>query len=316
MQNQSIKKSKGQNICKMKVFILEEHHESFIVWFYAMLKKMIPASQNTLIHIDQHADLELPILKQPYPEHFASVKDVYDFTHRNLGIDDFIVAAIFGKIFNHVIWINHDPFKKVSDDFVIFSINSKGRFFALKKATEHTLNKPDARSFHYQAITLSRQDIKIQQCLLNIDLDFFSCIKKPLPFAKIETTKNEWDNIKNNPYHIIRTNTNNKIDYLVENNKYYILINHLPEKPKYGLEVNSDMIRKRIEKFGQFLEINNIIPALITVCRSRFSGYTPDNQWELIENMLMDKLKKIYGEEKNLDIIKISDLDLTEENGG
>ena len=45
----------------MQLVILEEHHEAYCVWLYAILKKIIPYSGNFLIHIDQHADLELPI---------------------------------------------------------------------------------------------------------------------------------------------------------------------------------------------------------------------------------------------------------------
>jgi hypothetical protein len=39
------------------IFIMEEHHEAFIVWNYAMRAGWIPVKENCLFHVDTHADM-------------------------------------------------------------------------------------------------------------------------------------------------------------------------------------------------------------------------------------------------------------------
>jgi len=47
----------NQNI---KTFIIEEHHEAFFVWNYAVLNNLLPAKGNNLFHIDEHSDMGTP----------------------------------------------------------------------------------------------------------------------------------------------------------------------------------------------------------------------------------------------------------------
>ena len=64
-----------------------------------------------------------------------------------------------------------------------------------------------------------------------------------------------------------------------------------------------DVIDKRVNKFIDFLIRNNLKPGLIDICRSRYSGYTPADQWEYIENKLMEGLGELY----NLKITHVSE---------
>ncbi len=38
-------------------FIVEEHHEAFLIWKYAIQNNLIPAKGNHLFHVDEHSDM-------------------------------------------------------------------------------------------------------------------------------------------------------------------------------------------------------------------------------------------------------------------
>ena len=137
------------------------------------------------------------------------------------------------------------------------------------------------------------------QVLLNIDLDFFSCIKKPLPQGKIEISKNEYKKFQNNPYHFLRLNVGLSAEAIEENNRYFIQFNNYQQQPKYNLEVSMEKADERIDKLTNFLRVNNIAPRIITISRSRYSGFTPLSQWEDIESHLLSALRDIYAEDKS-----------------
>ena len=44
----------------IKTFIIEEHHEAYIVWNYAIQQGLIPATGNTLFHVVEHSDVGTP----------------------------------------------------------------------------------------------------------------------------------------------------------------------------------------------------------------------------------------------------------------
>lgn len=45
---------------KIPFYIIEEHHEAFLIWHYAIIKGLINKNRNTLLHIDEHSDMLLP----------------------------------------------------------------------------------------------------------------------------------------------------------------------------------------------------------------------------------------------------------------
>jgi hypothetical protein len=65
------------------------------------------------------------------------------------------------------------------------------------------------------------------------------------------------------------------------------------------LKVSEQEIIRRIDIFLEFLIKNNLEPQLIDICRSRLSGFTPNDQWEFIEQKLIEKLSTIYELEIN-----------------
>ena len=58
--------------------------------------------------------------------------------------------------------------------------------------------------------------------------------------------------------------------------------------------VDEQTILERITEFTEFLSRNTIRPLIIDIARSRFSRYTPSDQWQFIEHSLLEKLATLY----------------------
>jgi hypothetical protein len=86
--------------------------------------------------------------------------------------------------------------------------------------------------------------------------------------------------------------------------KYYYLINDYDEIYQERTYVSTEMISNRITELVAVLQREEITPLLITICRSRFSGFTPEDQWQFIETQLCSQLSKIYP----LDPVSLSQL--------
>ena len=133
--------------------------------------------------------------------------------------------------------------------------------------------------------------------MLDIDLDFFSCTESPMLLNdfQIEITKQEYDNFKSNRYHKLYYSGISKIDAIKNKGKFYYLINYSKYIYPVSVKKSLDQISERINIFGQQLKFKNVHPAVITICRSRYSGYTPEDQWMEIENLLLNELNSIYS---------------------
>jgi hypothetical protein len=86
-----------------------------------------------------------------------------------------------------------------------------------------------------------------------------------------------------------------KIDAIEKNGQYYYLINYYEYIYPANKKKPLDQISEKIKVFGQQLKLKNVHPAVITICRSRYSGYTPEDQWMEIENLLLTELSSIYN---------------------
>jgi hypothetical protein len=110
----------------------------------------------------------------------------------------------------------------------------------------------------------------------------------------LEITQKEYDEINRNKYHPINYIGIGKLETINKNDRFYLLINNYVEIYPNKLYVNKNMIEQRINSFVYNLQNKKIRPSIITICRSRFSGYTPFEQWEFIENILINELNKLY----------------------
>lgn len=292
-----------KNIENMPVFIIEEHHEAFFIWHYGYFKGLIHPFGNTLLHIDAHDDMEIGGLKTSVDELSDDLKEIYDFTYAELGIASFIQAAIYKGIINNIAHLKkYDGFSGEKLNLYIASYKSQGKYFRTGEVTNHLrtwLHKEEKiwgnySFFSFQEIGLQSRFYTAQPVILDIDLDFFSCDNSLSSVErKIEITKEAYVEFKRNKYHPFRIMPHAILSAAEEADKYYLYMNDRQEEANLK-KVSYERIDRRIDNLVKFLKENQIQPAFIDICRSRFSGYTPLDQWQYIENRLLKALGEIY----------------------
>ncbi|KAA2215789.1 peptide arginase, FlmR/OhkR family [Maribacter flavus] len=282
----------------IKTIIVEEHNEAFFVWHYAIKEGYIKKEGNCLFHIDEHSDMNVPFFNTSINDLNGDLQKVDDFTDEEVAIAGFITPAVYMGIFDNVYWIKRKHRKRSAKNFDLFigSHNDEGRKLMLGEIQDN--GKLDMTSKRFNYLKLEPHEIQgdCQNVILDIDLDFFSCSGNPNFNEKlfVEISKSEYDNFNSDRYHRLRYVNIGKIGTLKREGKYYYVFNDYEGVQTENQRLTESEIKEEIERFVGYLDINNIRPSLIDICRSRFSGYTPKDQWEFIEKHLIDALSKIY----------------------
>jgi hypothetical protein len=291
------------------IFIIEEHHEAFIVWNYAIQQGLLPATGNSLFHVDEHSDMGTPRFNKTIHELNGDINEIRNFTYSELNIAGFIMPAIYIGLFNQIYWIRQKHKKEEGhyEKMYIRSYNQmgekliSGKFKDLKGIQKDN----DLKEFDYFLKTIDQapSDLNV---VLDIDLDYFSCTGNPNENEKIliEITKDEYDNFNKTPYHRLRFTGLSRVETLFENEKFYFKINDFNTIYSSNQLVDLLTIDKRVNHFTKLLEKKQIIPKIINICRSRHSGYTHAEQMQYIENKLIEELAKRYSlQNYQLDIL-------------
>lgn len=291
------------------LFIFEEHHEAFFIWNYAVLNKLINSLNNLLLHVDEHSDMSVPKFSYSITSINQKLKDIYEFTYNELSIANFIIPAIYKGIFSQVYWLyqSNNEGKGSKKTILVYSHKGDGKVLMIDVNCDVgalALFNTDLKSALFKSLKSQDEFSPIQSVVLDIDLDYFSCNPPHYYYSgKLEVTKNEYDSLNRNKHHFLRLHFGSGIKSIVEDGKYYLLFNSShPELIPNKLKVSEEEIITRIDLFVQFLKKNNVQPQLIDICRSRMSGFTPEEQWEFIEEKLLEKLSTLY----KLDINHIS----------
>jgi hypothetical protein len=296
-------------------YLIEEHHEAFLIWNYSKLTGKINQN-NTLIHIDSHPDNEIP--KFNFSIHsLKSIKDFYDFTYNELTISNFIYPSIYLGIINKVVYIfqpygNHK--KTGLNEQFVRSINNAGIILRSGIISEKmkNYNDPERRDFLVEKLTIEDNfSVDTTNVILDIDLDYFSCEENPYSKEgyKIEITRNQYESLMKDKYHKLKImpNGGSKVKVIEKNGQCFVTFQDYPYYMESKIKVSNEEILKRIEKLTNVLKSKNIQPKLINICRSTISGFTPEDQSKFIENNLLESLSKLYS----MNIIEINELEKT-----
>lgn len=285
---------------KIPFYIMEEHHEAFLIWHYAVAEGWLDKTHNTLLHVDEHSDMMLPVLINSLKGMKEDFKKLHDFTYSELTIANFIYPAIYQGIFSEVYWLrqNHEQKVNTPKKMYIYSQKGEGKRLIIKSKFEvDNLFNPDCKGFNFQPITvhdcLLNQESN-QSVILDIDIDYFSCDNAAGAYLEVEITQDAYDDYLNNPYNKMRLSWGGNTSVKYMDGKYYFCTIRHDELVSENLKVSQEQITERIAALIDFLKKNEIQPKLIDICRSRLSGYTPTDQWEFIENTLVEKLSSIY----------------------
>ncbi len=298
----------------IKTYVIEEHHEAFLVWKHAIKNNWMPATGNCLYHVDEHSDMGTPRFNTSIHHLNGNLDVIKDFTYRELNIADFIVPAVYQDIFDRIYWIRqrHKAKKKRSHKMYVKSYNEAGKkllsstnhFSAVVEDSDDAFDE-DIRTFGYYLRDADEIPGQQQAVVLDIDLDYFSCAGNPLELNEIvlEITEDEYNRFLHNPYHPVNFMFN-RVEAEKEGDKYFYVFNYFNEVYPTKLKVEQQDILDRINQFTELLKQKRVKPHIIDICRSRFSGYTPDDQWEFIEKALLKNLKELYP----IELIPVSEL--------
>ncbi len=292
---------------KIHTFIIEEHHEAFLVWNYAINNCIIPKENNVLYHFDEHADMNTPRFNSCIHDNLKDLGKLKEFTYRELSIADFIIPSVYLGIFNKVYWFKQRKSKKRrQSNYFVRSYNQQGKKLISGAQRELNIDDRDRKTFKYFIRNIEEVPSSNKKIILDIDLDYFSCVGDLNDIGEhfIQITKSEYDKFKKDRHNRLNYIGLNRVEAIKRDSKYYYLINYFEEIYPNALKVDEYIIKERIKLFGRTLKVKSIKPQLITICRSRHSGYTPGDQWSFIQKELIQELKRIY----NLSILQIEKL--------
>ena len=284
----------------IKTFIIEEHHEAFIVWNYAIQEGLIPSTGNTLFHVDEHSDMGTPQFNISINELNGNLESVKKFTYSELNIAHFITPALYKGLFNQVYWIKqkHKKEKGHFERMYVRSYNQKGEMLLSGKLNDlwKINNDIDRREFNYYLKNIYQLP-ENTNVVLDIDLDYFSCTGNPNEIEEIiiEIAEDEYNKFNSTPYHRLRFSGLNKIEAISEDDKYFYKLNAFNTIYSSNLLVDLETIDERIKQLCQQIERKHISPQIIDICRSRYSGYTHTEQVNHIEKKLIDELRKTFS---------------------
>lgn len=290
------------------LFLLEEHHEAFLAWNYSVMKGWLPAEDSTLLHVDEHADLEFPAPDTPIRQAVARLEDLVAFTYSELSIASFLYPALYLGLFRRVYWLRQEHDEGSVSEILCVTTDEEGR--RLRRSPTLSLTAaldPERRCFRLTPVTADDTiDVPTDRIVLDIDLDCFSCDNRKGEDWEIEITKAAYEAIRQDRYHPLRLASGNLVKARERDGSYYLCSNY-GALAETDLKVGEQTICERIDALVAFLSRNSIQPAIIDIARSRFSGYTPAGQWEFIEAKLLEGLSLLYDYE-SISVDRLSSL--------
>jgi hypothetical protein len=276
--------------------IVEEHHEAFFVWNYFAKKNVLSARRNTLLHVDKHADMGRPVLQTSLKHCDGDLRQLLSFTQRQLGIADFIVPAVYKGLFDQIYWIHRGcNLFETKKTIHVVSQNGDGRNLLITDNIHYAGPfNPDRTHATIHQIEITNSIAPSGPVVLDIDLDYFYCDDHGGGSWEIQVTEEEYTGFVTDPYHKLRLTLGGRAQAEKRNGKFFFINHDHGIQDSQGVEKEKETINRRIQRFVDWLQHNSVEPVLIDICRSRFSGYTPERHWRLIEQRLLEKLQTLF----------------------
>lgn len=287
------------------LFVTEEHNEAFLVWHFAVREGLLPVRGNVLLHVDQHSDMRAPRLHQSVPELDAHFGEIVRFTYHELDIESFIAPACLQGLFERVEWLQRDELP-ATWRFSVSSLRGERQVLAVRKQMPGEEQPPEGAWLTWCTRRLDGPGLAPSGAgggvVLGIDLDYFSCDDALNRRASIEITRDELEAFLGNPYHPLRLG--NRFRSRVEDGRCFLDYNSFEERLVSPHRATDEEIAERVRGLIEFLAAHRLRPQLIHVTRSRHSGFTPEDQWQRIEELLLGGLHSLY----DVRMVSIDDL--------
>lgn len=277
---------------------VEEHHEAFFLWNRAARRGELPKGDMTLLHVDEHSDMSLPRLGRPLAS-IGDERDLLAFTYEELDIGNFIWPAVYQGLFNRVLWLRHRHQGAGGwREMVICGKNAGPTQFVTGAPAKLEATRwgaaPDRRRMEFAPIEPGDDVQTDQTVVLDVDLDYFCSNEYPdLRGRRLEVTRAAFEEFRRDPYHFLRIAPGSKVSAAEEGGRFYLLFNQAPEAPPAPDRAEVDA---RLDAFAAFLARQPALsPALVVVCRSVHSGYSPPAHVGVVEERLHGILAARYA---------------------
>lgn len=278
------------------VCLVEEHHEAYFCWHYFMDREWIGKEGNYLLHIDHHDDLAVPCYHWDFSRMPGNYREAVDFVYQVLGVADFILPAVYEKIFNVV----HLMLRVSPQEYQDMKYVMKAKETELILSKEIPLvhgkyrNDSDSGYVFYNMRKGGLKPIQIQEPLvLDMDLDYFcwddSCTTGTE--SRIEITREAYEEFVSDRYHPFRLMAKRIMEAEERDGKYYL---NCVNCVRRDVLPDREKIRTRIDNVVSWLRENQIRPAAIDVCRSVRSGYLPKEAADFVEQTFLSRLGELY----------------------
>ena len=286
--------------------VMDEHNDAYAHWFRFIEKGFIPPQGNALLHVDHHDDIECGGYRSDLKNPPGSYDEALRIVDESLGIADFIVPAIWQRVFDsvHILKELIPTPVKTEEEFIRYTESEDGSMLVRGSYIpfiHSPLKKNGAEDYAFYTMKTGGlnpgDDMSVENLVLDVDLDYFSWddTLSTVPQKRIEITEEafrDYSEDRNHPFRILPK----KLIFPVEScGRYYL--EYRETGPEYK-PVSRERIDKRIDRLFNWFEKTGVTPAAIDVCRSSYSGYLPADTAAYTEDAFFGRLSSFCEVER------------------
>ena len=270
------------------VCIVEEHNEAFVAWNAGLRLGYLPESGGALLHVDEHADMAAPHFHVPLEPQLDDLDRLQAFTQTQMAIYDFIVPAVHQGLFNEVWWLNHVADPPELQELVVTAAGREEQILATRPAGGR------GRPFRFVTQTMRAPYAPCGPTTLDIDLDFFSCDQAEHSSPRLEITAAAAADYHRDGRHFLKLLLGSRASVVAEDGRHFFVLRDFRERERCSRKATPLMVKARLATLEWYLREHGVVPGMVTVARSRLTGYTPEEQWQAIEAGVLAMLARLY----------------------